>query len=110
MKENVQREECTEVSYEKNLMADSGNIFTTDSPFPTQNARIPPSMYVRPMASKIALKPFFAVFVVSVAFFRSTLLISGERVIRYTFRRSKGAVVVRETGRKYEIGAEVVQL
>lgn len=36
----------TEDSYEKNLIADSGNIFATDNPFPTQKASTPPSRYI----------------------------------------------------------------
>lgn len=84
----------TDVSYEKNLIADSGKIFATDSPFPTQNPRIPPSLYILFIALLIALTPLgFGVVCVL------TLVTSGARVIRKTFSRSNGAVVVRETGK-----------
>ena len=79
-------------------MADSGKILATESPFPTQKARIPfPSVYIRLTAFAIVLNPLPADFVASVAEPIETLLNSGERVMRKTFKRSKGAVVLRET-------------
>jgi hypothetical protein len=80
----------TEDSYERNLIADSGRIFTTDNPFPIQNPRIPFSTYMLVIALPIAFIPNDLDARVTVG--------SGCRVIRNIFSRSNGAVHVRETG------------
>ena len=89
--------ELTEVSYEKNLIADSGKIFATDKPLPTQKPLTPPSLKICLTAPPIALKPFDAAFEAWDVLVKLTSLSSGDRVIRKTFSRSKGAVHVRDT-------------
>ena len=74
-------------------MADSGNIFATDSPLPVQNANTPPSAYIRPTADAVILKADCRAAV-------GTPPSSGGRVIKKTFSRSKGAVHVLDTGRQ----------
>jgi hypothetical protein len=86
------RERHTEASYVKNLIADSGKIFATDSPLPTQKAAIPPSAYIRAIADMIALAPRTVDSGCSEVPPRS-----GGLVIRKIFRRSNGAVDVRDT-------------
>lgn len=54
-------------------------------------------MYIRTIALPIALKPWLAALVASAGFARLTPLMSGARVIKKTFRRSNGAVAVRDT-------------
>ena len=73
-----------------NLIADSGRILATDSPLPTQKAATPPSAYIRVSADIIAFAPRTPVS-------RDAPPRSGGRVIRKTFKRSNGAVDVRET-------------
>jgi hypothetical protein len=82
----------TEASYVKNLIADSGKIFTTDNPLPTQKAATPPSAYIRATADIIALRPRTRASGCSDVPPRS-----GGLVIRKTLRRSNGAVAVRDT-------------
>ena len=82
----------TDDSYEKNLIADSGRIFTTDRPFPVQNARTPPSAYIRVTAPAMAFRPRTGARGLSEVPPRS-----GGRVIRNIFRRSNGAVHVLDT-------------
>ena len=79
----------TEDSYERNLIADSGRIFATDSPFPIQNPRTPFSTYIFVIALVIAFIPNDLDVTARVG--------SGCRVIRNIFSRSNGAVHVRET-------------
>ena len=82
----------TEASYVKNLIADSGKIFATDNPLPTQKAAIPPSAYIRAIADIIAFAPRTVA-----SGCREVPPRSGGLVIRKTFRRSNGAVDVRDT-------------
>lgn len=78
-----------------NFMADSGNIFITESPFPVQKAKIPPSAYIRATAPPIAFKPQ------TPGLGRTEVPpISGGRVIKKILRRSNGAVHVLETASK----------
>lgn len=88
------RERHTADSYVKNLIADSGNIFVTDNPLPTQKAAIPPSAYIRAIADIIAFVPRTVASGCSEVPPRS-----GGLVIRKTLRRSNGAVDVRDTVR-----------
>ena len=76
----------------KNLIADSGNIFATERPFPVQNAITPPSAYIRETALPINFVPPFIAEGVGVAGRASV-----ARVIRNILSLSKGAVHVRET-------------
>ena len=78
-----------------NFMADSGNIFNTESPFPVQKAKTPPSAYMRATAPPIAFKPLTLGLGPT-----EVPPISGARVIKKTLRRSNGAVHVLETARK----------
>lgn len=71
-------------------MADSGNIFITESPLPVQKAKTPPSEYIRVTAPPMALAPP----VLPMADTPSKL---DDRVIKNTLSRSNGAVHVRET-------------
>ena len=73
-------------------MADSGKIFSTERPLPVQNARMPPSAYMRRMAPAIALNPCVGVAAVS-----AVPPNSGGRVIKKIFSLSNGAVQVRDT-------------
>lgn len=73
-------------------MADSGKILATDKPLPVQNARRPPSAYIRAMAPAIALAPCRLGFGD-----KGVPPRSGGRVIKNIFSRSKGAVQVRDT-------------
>jgi hypothetical protein len=77
-----------------NLIADSGRILATDSPLPTQKAATPPSAYIRVIADIIAFAPRTPASGLSEVPPRS-----GGLVIRKTFKRSNGAVDVRETVR-----------
>jgi hypothetical protein len=86
------REGHTDASYVKNLIADSGKIFATDNPLPTQKAAIPPSAYIRAIAEIIAFAPRTLASGCSEVPPRS-----GGLVIRKIFRRSNGAVDVRDT-------------
>lgn len=88
----------TEDSYDRNLMADSGRIFATDSPFPIQNPRIPFSTYILVTASVTAFIPNDLDTTARAG--------SGCRVIRNIFSRSNGAVQVRETGGQLIRGQE----
>ena len=83
-------EHLTEDSYDRNLMADSGRIFATDSPFPIQKPSTPFSTYILVTALDIAFIPNDLDTAVRAG--------SGCRVIRNIFNRSNGAVNVRETG------------
>ena len=76
-------------------MADSGSILATERPLPVQNARMPPSEYILAMAPSIALTPRTGVWAETVV-----PPSSGGRVIRKIFKRSNGAVHVRETARQ----------
>ena len=73
-------------------MADSGKIFATESPFPVQKARTPPSEYIRATALPIARTPRTGAFELS-----ETPPRSGGRVMRKILSRSNGAVHVRDT-------------
>jgi hypothetical protein len=86
------REGHTEASYVKNLIADSGKIFATDNPLPTQKAATPPSAYIRAIADMIAFAPRTPDSGCSEVPPRS-----GGLVIRKTLRRSNGAVDDRDT-------------
>jgi len=81
----------TDDSYEKNLMADSGNILATDSPLPVQKPSNPPSAYIRTMAVPRFRRPDLRT--------PSNCVppSSGGRVMRKIFNRSNGAVHVRDT-------------
>ena len=85
-----EQDHLTEDSYDKNLMADSGRIFATDSPLPIQNPRTPFSTYIFVIALVIAFIPNDLDTAARAG--------SGCRVIRNIFNRSNGAVKVRETG------------
>lgn len=75
------------------MIADSGKILITDKAFPVQNARTPPSAYMRVTALAIAFNPRTGAVGLS-----EGPPASGDRVIKNIFRRSKGAVHVLETG------------
>ena len=84
----------TDDSYAKNFIADSGKIFATDRPFPVQKASRPPSAYIRVTADASTLNPPGGFAAVAGC---SAPPSSGGLVIRNTFKRSKGAVQVRDT-------------
>lgn len=74
------------------MIADSGNIFATDKPFPTQKASTPPSAYIFTIVLAIVRMPDMRAGVPAPTG-------SEGLVIKNTFIRSKGAVHVRETDR-----------